>query len=273
MREQAGEAARQVHESDALDVAARAGLVAYGLVHLVIGVLAVQLALGDRSGSSDSTGALHELAGQPLGGVVVWAVALGMWLLVVWRLLEAAFGERGRGADDGEALQRVAAVGKAVLYGALALTATRVAAGDADRSGGDSTDPWTARLMDAPGGQLLVGAVGAAVLAYGGYLVVRGWTDRFARRLEAGATSGHVGRALLWTGRVGHVAKGVALAVVGVLFVSAAVQHDPKESGGLDQALRRVLEQPFGPALLTLIGVGIACYGLFAFARARHFTR
>ena len=74
-------------------------------------------------------------------------------------------------------------------------------------------------------------------------------------------------------GKVGYIAKGVAIGLVGVLFVYAAVTHDPKKSGGLDQALHEVLEQPFGPFLLVAIALGIACYGLFCFARARHLSR
>jgi hypothetical protein len=61
--------------------------------------------------------------------------------------------------------------------------------------------------------------------------------------------------------------------VVGGLFVAAAYTHHAKKSGGLDQALHTVLQQPFGPVLLILIGAGIACYGLFCFARARHLSK
>ena len=61
--------------------------------------------------------------------------------------------------------------------------------------------------------------------------------------------------------------------IVGSLFLYAALTHDPKKSGGLDQALQTVLEQPFGQALLTAIAIGIAAYGLFCFARAKHLSR
>ncbi len=74
-------------------------------------------------------------------------------------------------------------------------------------------------------------------------------------------------------GKVGYIAKGIAIGIVGGLFAYAAVTHEAKKSGGLDQALQTVLEQPFGPVLLLAIAVGIACYGLFCFARARHLSR
>ena len=64
----------------------------------------------------------------------------------------------------------------------------------------------------------------------------------------------------------------MAFGIVGALFLYAGLTHDPKKSGGLDQALHKVLQQPFGPFLLGLIALGLACYGLFCFARARHFN-
>ena len=69
---------------------------------------------------------------------------------------------------------------------------------------------------------------------------------------------------------VGYVAKGAALATIGVLFVVAAGQFQPEQSGGLDQALRALLQQPFGPAPVGAVGVGFACFGVFCLAWARH---
>ncbi len=105
------------------------GLVAYGVVHLLIGWLAVQLALGDHGKSASAKGALSELAQQPFGQVLVWAVAVGLYLLVLWRILEAAFGHRDEDGKD-RVRKRVASGLKAAIYAVLAVTATRVAAGD-----------------------------------------------------------------------------------------------------------------------------------------------
>jgi hypothetical protein len=60
---------------------------------------------------------------------------------------------------------------------------------------------------------------------------------------------------------------------VGSLFLYAAHTHDARRSGGLDAALREVLQQPLGPWLLTAVALGIGCYGLFCLARARHLSR
>jgi hypothetical protein len=262
-------AARQAHDSDALDHAIRLGLVAYGVVHVLIGWLALQIAFGDAAQSASSSGAMHALARQPFGAVLLWAVVLGMALLVVWRLLEAWHGHDGEDGKE-ELGKRAGSLAKAVIYGVLGFTAAQVAVGD---SSGGGTDSLTADLMRMPGGQLIVGAVGLAVVAYGVRYVYRGWTEKFLEHLDADGSSGDTGTAYRWIGKAGHIAKGIAVGIVGGLFCWAALTHDPQKSGGLDQALHEIAQQPLGQGLLAAVALGIACFGLFCFARARHLSR
>ena len=268
--DRAEQAGKQANDSEWMDRAARIGLVAYGLVHVVIAWLAVQLAFGDREESADSTGAVQQLAEQPFGQALVWAVAVGMFLLAVWQGLEAVVGHRD---EDGLTLvrKRATSAGKAVIYVVIGISAVRAARGSSSSGGG--TDSTTAKVMDWPGGQLIIGAVGLAILGVGGYLVHKAWTEKFEKDIDAQGKSGSSGTAYLWFGKAGYTAKGVSFGIVGSLFLYAALTHDPKKSGGLDAALKKVLEQPFGPYLLVLMAVGIACYGFFCFARARHLSR
>ena len=262
---------REAEQSDWLDHAVSIGLVAYGVVHLLIGFLAVRLALGDHSEQASASGALQKLAQQPFGLILVWAVAVGMLLLVVWRLLEAAFGHRDEDDDSTKWRKRVFSVLRAGIYGALGVTALKVATGSGSSGGGSKG--LTARLMDLPAGQWIVVAVGLGIIGYAGALAWRGWTEKFAEHLKTEGKMGYRGAGYLLLGKVGYIAKGVSLAVVGVLFGYAGVTHRSGKSGGLDQALQKVLQQPFGPYLLIAIGLGIAAYGLFCFARARHLDR
>jgi hypothetical protein len=266
--ERAGE---QAERSGWLDRAVRFGLVAYGFVYLMIAWVSAQLALGKHSGRPSAQGALAHLADEPLGHVLLWAVSVGLFVLVAWRVLEAIAGHRG---EEGAELarKRAVSVGKAVLYGGLGVAALRVATGGGS---GSSRAPktMTAKVMDLPAGQWIVGLVGLAIIGYAGGLVWRGCTDRFLEHLDGEGRSGEAGRAYTWFGRVGYSAKGVAFGLVGGLVGYAALTHDPEKSGGLDQALRKLLDEPFGPYLLLAIAVGIACYGLFCFAWARHLSR
>jgi hypothetical protein len=202
--------------------------------------------------------------------VVVWLVAAGMLLLMVWRAVEAAWGHLD---DEGftRTRRRLTSAGRAVVYGYISWSAVSVATGSGSSSGG--TDSTTAKLMDLPGGQLLVGAIGIAIAVIGVALARKAWTDRFAKEMDEKGLSGPSGTLYVWLGRVGCVAKGIAFAIVGGLFCYAAATHEADKSGGLDQALSEVLEKPLGPYLLAAIALGFAAYGLFCFAQARYFDR
>jgi hypothetical protein len=260
---------RRAEQSDWVDHAARLGFVAYGLVHLMVAWLAAQLALGDTSRDVSNAGALHALATQPFGAVVVWLVAVGMFLLVGWRLLEAVAGHRDEeGATRWR--KRLVSLGKAVVYGVLGWSAVKVALGQGSSGGTDST---TRKLMDLPAGQWIVVAAGLAVIGYGLNLVRRGLSEKFTEHLEAEGQTGTSGRFYVLMGKVGHVAKGFAIGLVGGLLAWAGLTHDAKKSGGLDVALQMLLEQPFGSLLLLAVAAGIAAYGVFCLARARHLDR
>lgn len=263
--------AEQAHQSKWMDHAIRIGLVTYGVVHLLVGWLALQLAFGEKEDSASSSGAMHYLAQQPLGGFLVWAIAIGMVFLVVWRLLEFAFGYPEESDDAKRWRKRGTSLLKAILYGAISYSAFKTATGDGGGKGG--SDSMTAKIMQMTGGQLIVGLIGLAVIGYGISLIVRGWTEKFRENLDAQGQSGQDGSAYVLAGKVGYIAKGVAIVIVGGLFGYAAITHDPKKSGGLDQALQKVLEFPFGQVLLAAIAIGIIAYGVFCFARAKHLSR
>lgn len=267
----AARSARSAHDSEWLDRAAKAGLVAYGVVHLLIAWLALQLAFGEKEESASNSGALQYLVEQPMGSVLVWLIAVGMALLVIWMGFEVAFGYDDVDDTTKRWRKRATAAGKGVIYAVLGVSAVKTATGSGSSGGG--TDPTTAKLMDLPGGQLIVGAVGIAIICVGGYLTFKGWSEKFRKELDAEGTTGKDGSAIVISGKIGYIAKGVAIAIVGGLFVFAAIQHQPDESGGLDQALQKILEVPFGQVLLAAMALGIAGFGVFCFARARHLSR
>jgi Domain of Unknown Function (DUF1206) len=266
----AGFAGRRAEHSDLLDHAVRVGLVAYGLVHLLVAWLAVRLAFGDGSQSASTQGALHELASTGLGRVSLFVVAGGLVALVFWQLMEALFGHH---REDGaqRVFKRIVSAVKAVVYGTLGVSALQVAVGAGNSGGG--TDGTTSTLMSMPAGPVIVAVVGVVVLVVAGALFYRGLSEGFADKLDVDGRTGNDGRAYLLFGKIGYASKGIALAIIGGLFIWAAVTHDPEKSGGLDQALHKLLQAPLGAPLLVAVAAGIACFGLFCFAWARHLNR
>lgn len=232
---------------------ARLGYAASGVLHLLLGWLALRLAWLDIPGEADQGGALQLLAGSTAGSALLWLCALGFGLLAVWQVSEA-LSRRGRG-------DRLKSVGRAVVYLALAATTVSVLRG----SDGGSEASASARVLASPAGPALLALAGAVVLGIGAYHVAKGLRRTFLRDLRE-----HPGP---WTQRAavaGYVAKGVALGLVGGLFVTGALSGTAEQATGLDGALRALLTLPLGRVLLTLIGVGFAAYGVYAFVRARH---
>ncbi len=255
-----------------VDHAVRVGMVAYGAVYLLVGWLALQLALGQGSGETSAGGAMTELAQQPFGQVALWLVALGMLLLVAWRLLEAVAGHRSEDGSD-RVRKQVVSVLKAVIYAAVGLSAVQVVTGSGSTGGSDGTDGPTAQVLQLPGGQLIVGAVALGILGYAVVQAKQAVTEDFLKHLSAEGKRGTTGKVYVWAGKIGYAAKAVAVAIIGGLFAYAAITHNASKSGGMDQALQQVLEQPYGRYLLGVVAIGIAGYGVFCLARARHLSR
>jgi len=241
------------------------GLITYGIVHLLVAWIALQLAWGGGGGEASQQGAMAELAGNPAGLVVLWVTAVGMLALVVWQLTEAISGHRDREEGRKRTFKRLGSVGKAVIYAVLAWTAFQFAIGSGDSSSGSGQKTMSAKLMSVPAGRILVIAIGVGILAIGVRNVWRGATKKFTHDLQGG-----VNPSTIRLGMVGFIAKGIALGVVGVLFALAGITHDPNKAGGTDQALRSLLALPFGQILLTLVALGIAAFGVYCFAWARH---
>lgn len=253
--------ARRVQGSYSYRILVRGGLVAFGLVHLLIGYLAMRLVIGEPPENPSQTGALRELVKAPMGSIVLWAVSVGFFAIALWQLLTAFVGHRQL---DGElrTRRRRVSLGRSSLYTVLGWTALTVALGVND---GNETDTATAWLFSLPFGRFLLVVVGMIVGAVGIALVMKGVRDKYEEELY-----GQLSLLRRWVARVGHVAKGISIIFVGILFLWAAWTLDPEQAGGLDVALQAVRIAPFGDISLAIIAVGFGCYGIYCFSWARH---
>jgi len=248
------QAASDAGDHPLLEKGARLGYAAGGVLHLLLAWVTVQLAWTSGGEQADQQGALAQLAGNGFGQALLWVLLVGFVLLALWQATEAV--------AWGQASDRAKAAAKAVVYAVLAWTTVSVLTGG---SGGGSSGGATSGLLTSGPGRVLVGLVGVVVVVVGGYHVAKGWREALLEDLESSPAP--------WVrtaGKVGYVGKGAALAVVGVLLLVAAAQSDPEKAAGLDAALHTLAGLPFGPVLLTLVALGFAGYGVYAFGRARH---
>ncbi|MFD7878612.1 DUF1206 domain-containing protein [Streptomyces sp. NPDC059766] len=262
--------AERVARGSVTEGAARAGLVAQGVIYLLVGVLALRIAVGDGSHQADRGGALAELADQPFGDVLLWALGIGVVGMVVWRLSEAVFGAVG--PDGHKPHMRLLAVVRCVFYVFVAFSVLAFAAG-AGGSGSGAGDreskDVTARVLHLPAGQWLVAVTGAAVVVAGVWIGARAVMRSYRDELKLAQMSRGARRLVDVTGVAGGAARGLVFAAVGVSAIRAAVDFDPDRAKGLDDSLRAFAATPLGPSLLGCVAAGLALFGLFSFALSR----
>ncbi|MEU5275423.1 DUF1206 domain-containing protein [Streptomyces asoensis] len=249
--------------------AAKAGFAARGVIYLLVGLLALQIAFGDSGHEADRRGALAEIAEKPFGSVLLWALGIGLVGMALWRLSEAVFG--GVGADGRSAKKRLAALGRCAFYSFVAYSVLAFAAGSGD--GGGSSDEQsrdvTARVLELPGGRWIVGAAGVGIAVAGLWIGVRAVMRKYHKHLRLGEMSPRVRRLVDVTGVGGGAARGLVFAAAGVFAVRAAVEYQPDEAKGFDDTLRSFAGTPAGPGLLACVAAGLVLFGLFSFAMAR----
>jgi hypothetical protein len=264
---QAVSAAENVTNSRILEVLARAGFAASGILHLLVGAIAIRLAMGG-SGNADFSGAVAELSTQPAGPFLLWASFAACAALALWQTSDAIF-DYNRLPTKEKAGKKAKAGAQALVFAGLALTLLSFARGTG--SGGDNqraASDMTVNLMKAPGGVALLVVLGIAIAVTGVVYAIRGLRKSFEKHLVMPANQkARTGVTVL--GVTGYVAKGIVLFLTGLLIAIATLQAHPEDSTGLDGGLRALRDQPLGVYLLAAVGAGLICYGVFMIVRAR----
>lgn len=257
----AAEAAKTAANSTTMSWLARIGLTARGVVYLVMGWLAVLVATGARA-NVDQRGALTEVLAAPFGTALVWLLTLGFAAYAVWRLSEAAFGVTGAPPGAGPRLKSLA---RAIAYGVLAVSAVSLLNGSRATQAGKQGD-LAGTIMSHTGGRWFVALAGLALVAVGLVMVREGWSAKFMRYF--GHLPSGLRGAVVPLGRVGTVARGIVFAVTGILVVVAAWTATAAKAGGIDEAFKTLLAQPYGTVLVAGLGLGLVVFGVYGLAEA-----
>lgn len=257
---------KQVSDSRPLELLARAGLTAYGIIHLLVGWLALLMAWGgSMAESTDLSGALRTLAEQPFGKIMLWLVAVSLGALALWQVSESIWGYRKR--DDAKRKQ-VASGTKAVVYAALGVSAARFALGSGSSSSVQQQEA-TSGLLTLPAGRVIVVAAGMLIVGVGVAHVTKGVRKSFLKEIVTSSMSPNARQGVTRLAQIGYIAKGVAIGGVGGLLTYGTVTFDPQMQG-LDGALQTLLAQPSGKFLLTVVALGFVAFGLFAMLQSRY---
>jgi len=245
----------------------RAGFVARALVYGIIGILALKLAFGHGGKLTNQQGALHTVAHQPFGKVLLALVAVGLGGYSLWRLVRAAIGHGPEGSDSG--FERVAALASGIAYGAICAVAVQILLGS---GGGNAGNPKQAAggVLGWPAGTWIVGIAGGVMIGVALYQGYRGITKRFLKDSKVEEMPAQAKKWISRLGTIGHLARMVVFGLIGVFLVRAAIDYNPNKAVGLDGALAKLIHHSYGPVLLGIVAAGLIAFGLYSLSDARY---
>ncbi len=247
---------------------ARAGFIARGLMYVLIGIIAIQVAVNGSQQQADRTGAVHLAAQSRFGSVILWLLVIGFGGLTLWRLSEAAWGSPG--ADGRKPAKRLVSLARGVFYAAATYGILKYALGIGQPSSSDSqSQDLTAEVMKHQGGQVAVALVGVVVVLAGLYYIYRAYQLKFLKDLRMGSASPRTRKVVTRLGQAGGIARGLIFATIGVFLVIAAKDADPRQAKGVDSALRALAHTPLGPWLLVAVAIGLMMFGVYSWCEAR----
>ncbi len=250
-----------------VDRIARFGYVTKGSVYVVVGGMALAAAVGIGGRTTDPPGALQTIGTQPFGRIMLGFVALGLAGYALWRLVRAVADPEGEGRDLSGIASRIGHGAAALGYSVLAFTAGQLVV---TSGGGSSPKDWTAWVLSLPFGWVLVMGVGIGVVGYGLHELYNSYQANFEAHLKRGQMSDRIESVVTNGGRFGLAARGVVFGIVGVFLIVAALRSDPSKAQGLGDALRTLLQQPYGTWILGVVALGLVAYGLLMLAVARY---
>lgn len=257
--------ARRTAGSGALNAFARLGFIARGITYIVIGVIALMVALGIARHSPDSAGAIEAIASKPFGYVLLLILVIGFLGLAVWRFVQAAV--KRLNLTEGH---RIRAFCYGVAYAILFFSTLMFVVHGRTPTGSDTAArDYTAQVLSLNGGRVIVAFAGIVLVILGIFMAIRGFAAEFTRELRMGWMSDSTQNAVVRLGQAGYVARGVVVVGIGIAALDAAITYNAARAEGVDGALRSFAQTAFGPWLLILIALGLIAFGILSFLEAK----
>jgi uncharacterized membrane protein YidH (DUF202 family) len=249
---------------------ARVGLVARGVIYVVLAYLSLDIALHGSSPSQTSgQGALDEVAHQPGGVPLLIVTAVGLAAYAAWRLLQSATGQPG-GGQGRSVLKRIGWLGTAIIYSALCVQALDLASGSSSKGSSQASNPrpWAAVVLGWPAGPELLGLAGAALVSVGIALAVWGCAHDHRKELQLERLTTRWQTTVRALAGVGNTARGFLVVLVGAYLLDAAVASKPSKAKSVDAALQSLAHHEYGAILLGVVAAGLLCFGVYSFFEA-----
>jgi hypothetical protein len=248
---------------------ARFGFAAKGLVYLLMGLLALLAATGQRGGqTADKKQAVQTLQDLPGGPFLLGFIAFGLLGYIIWRFVQAVRDTENKGSGAKGIGRRIGYAASGLLYASLAWFAAQLAwSGNAD-GGSNNQQTLTAKVLSWPGGDWIIILVGLAIIGGGIYQITRAYSGSFHKHVNTSDLPANQQNIVYRTGQVGYTARGIVMAIIGYFFVQAGRQSSANATGSTDEAFD--LLATMGPAVLGIVALGLMAYGLYMLVQARY---
>lgn len=253
---------------------AKLGLMAKGVVYCLVGILAFMAAF-EIGGSSErdlnKQGIFRFILHQPFGQFLLALVATGLVCYALWRLTQAFLDTERKGTDAKGIGRRLGYGFSGLSYGFLAYGSFRMVLGNQGNQGGDSSrQSLVGELLQKPFGQWLVGLIGVGIIGIGLYQIYRAWSGKYLKNVRTSSIKTELKEMIIRSGKIGYIARGVVWGLIGYLFIKAALEANASEAGGSSRAFAFLEKASYGSFLLGAVALGLFCYGIFMFVRARY---
>ena len=263
-------AAKQAAYSPVMERLTRLGYGIKGLIYIMIGLLAIQGALGKAKTPADQFGAIRTFSKLPFAHVLLWVVLIGLVSYALWGIIRAVMDPFHKGTDLKGLLSRAGYLVSAATYAVLSLATYGLITGSRSGSSTNQTQ-LVSRVMSMPMGRWIVGAIGIAAILGGLYQIYAGFEAKFQKQFKPYALNADQYKLAVQIGRFGTIARGVVFAIVGFFFTLAAYYANPSQAQGVSGALNFLAKQPYGLWLMGIVAVGLIAFGIYSLMTAAWF--
>src|SRR5688572_25994411 len=224
---------------------------------------------GETAQGADKQGVFQTILEQPFGQIMLGLVAVGLLFYALWRIIQALKDTENKGNDLKGMGRRIGYLFSGVIYGALAFYAAQLVMGDNQSQGGDSRQTLAQKLLEQPYGKWLAGAVAVGIILVGLNQIYRGWSGKYKKQVQSAGLKHETESLMIRAGKFGYMARGIVWLIIGYLFLKAAMHSNPQEAGGTGSAFSFLQDSAYGSFLLGAVAIGLICYGVFMFMRAK----
>lgn len=249
---------------------ARLGLIAKGIVYVLVGALAFMAAFevgGQSSGGASKEGAFQTVLDLPAGNLLLGIVAVGLVCYAVWRFVQV--GRKGGSTASEGASKKVRYALSGLVYLSLAFLAAKMALHQSS-GGGASDQERVSQVMDKSYGPRLLIIAALIIAGIGIYQLRYAFSEKYRKHINNSSVHDRGARVLMPAGKLGYAARGIVWLIIAWMLGNAAMHYNASEAGGTTKAFEFVESTTYGSYLLGALAIGLICYGVFNFMRARY---